>query len=69
MHMTSNFVVSIVEWPLRPRPSGEKVFHSDNSKASKKILEPRRGDLDVKTGKDVFQSRSTNQPDQGDLEA
>ena len=69
MHMTSYFVVSIVEWPLRPRPSGKKVCRSDNSKASKMISELRRGDLDAKIGKDVFQSRSTNQPGQGDLEA
>ena len=69
MRMTRYFVVSIVEWPLRLRPSGEKVFRSDNSKTSKKISEPRRDDMDAKTGKDVFQSCSTNQPDQGDLEA
>ena len=50
MHMTSYFVVSIVERPLRPKPSGEKVLRSDNSKASKKISEPRGGGLDVKTG-------------------
>jgi hypothetical protein len=50
MHMTSYFVVSIVERPLRPRPSGEKVLRSDNSKASKKISELRRGGLDVKIG-------------------
>ena len=66
MRTTRYFVVSIVEWP---RPSGEKVFRSDNSKTSKKISEPRGGDLDAKTGKDVFQSCSTNRPDQGDLEA
>jgi hypothetical protein len=46
--MTSYFVVSIVEWPLRPRLSDEKVFYPDNSKVSKKIAEPHRGDLDVK---------------------